>query len=98
MCQIEGKISYDTIKRIIKAKRKSLTEELHAKQSEGKRRSVLRNDILPGSLSRNQGVARFPTIKGHDYLDAHLLRIGEADDPTCVHDDRPVRMYSSFDS
>ncbi|GFT81168.1 putative non-ltr rnase hi domain of reverse transcriptase [Trichonephila clavipes] len=46
---------------------------------DGQRRAQL------SALSRVEGVACFRIITGHDYLQAHLFKIGLADSPLCSH-------------
>ena len=52
-------------------------------ESAGKIWASLLNKPIPHHLPRQESVATFRTITGHDYLPAHLHRIGVLPDPSC---------------
>ncbi|XP_073989695.1 uncharacterized protein [Rhodnius prolixus] len=84
MTQPEGPIPFETTSRICRTKAKKRTAELHTTLSEGKRWAIMRDNVLPKNLPRSVAVACFRLVTGHDYLQAHLFKIGVVDNPNCV--------------
>ncbi|XP_073991822.1 uncharacterized protein [Rhodnius prolixus] len=84
MTQPEGSIPFETTRRICRTKAKKRTAELHITQSQGKRWAILRDNVLPNNLPRSVAVACFRLVTGHDYLQAHLFKIGVVNNPNCA--------------
>ena len=62
----------------------SVTQNSLKDQSKGKRWECLASvGVIPSHLERAEAVARFRLATGHDYLQAHLYRIGLAADEVC---------------
>ena len=76
-----GTTPYITIKTLLKRKFKNLHEIEILERTEGK---IWRDEIhtVPDG-PRNEAVASFRLITGHDLLNKHLHRIGIAPDPYC---------------
>ncbi|XP_073991809.1 uncharacterized protein [Rhodnius prolixus] len=79
-------LDYATTKRLLRHKFNSEAIESFERQAEGKKWRVLleQGGRIPHNLPRNELVACFRLATGHDYLQAHLARIGVVNSPTCV--------------
>uniref|UniRef100_T1I318 Reverse transcriptase zinc-binding domain-containing protein n=1 Tax=Rhodnius prolixus TaxID=13249 RepID=T1I318_RHOPR len=78
LCTLLKRITVACLRSEVKCRQKA--------KADGKRWQVLvePGGRVPPNLTRRDGVACFRLLTGHDYLQAHLCRIGLAVDPTCT--------------